>query len=116
MSGMVIDTSERFKAIVAGLNQAFEGFMVFQLAGSLAANQASPHDADIIVYPKLPIDMKAFSRGCKDSGIEIVEVDKTSTTPFPGRPEGQDRIQVKISSGEVIDLFFPKGSLEPRHS
>jgi hypothetical protein len=33
MSGMVIHTSERFKVIVSGLDQAFDGFMVFQLAG-----------------------------------------------------------------------------------
>lgn len=63
------------------------------------------------MYPTLSFDMNAFSKGCKDGGMEIVAVDKTSTTPFPGRPNGQDRIQVKMSSGEVIDLFFPKGSL-----
>jgi hypothetical protein len=114
MFGMAIHTSQRFKTVVVGLNQAFDGFLVFQLAGSLAEKPASQHDADIIVYPKLPFGMGAFSQGCKNGGMEIVAVDKTSTTPFPGRPQGQERIQVKISSGEVIDLFFPKGSLEPR--
>jgi hypothetical protein len=111
---MVIHTRERFTTIVAGLNQAFDGFMIFQLAGSLADKPASQHDADIIVYPRLPFEMNAFSKGCTDSGMQIVAVDTTSTTPFPGRPEGQDRIQVKMSSGEVIDLFFPKGSLGPK--
>jgi hypothetical protein len=109
---MVIHTKQRFQTIVAGLNKAFEGFMVFQLAGSLADKSASQHDADIIVYPKLPFEMEAFARGCKEGGVEIIAVDKTSTTPFPGRPEGQDRVQVKMSSGEIIDLFFPKGSVK----
>jgi hypothetical protein len=111
---MVIHTSHRFKTSVAGLNQAFHGFMGFQLAGLLVEKPARQDDADIIVYPKLPSDMKAFSNGREDGGMEILAVDKTSTTPFPGRPEGQDRIQVKLSSSEAIDLFFPKGSLEPR--
>jgi hypothetical protein len=109
---VVLHSRERFKTIVAGLNHAFDGFMVFQLAGSLANKPTSHHDADIIVYPKLPFDMKAFSHGCKDGGMEILAVDTTSIAPFPGRPNGQDRIQVKISSGEIIDLFFPKGFLQ----
>jgi hypothetical protein len=109
---MVMHSRNRFKTIVAGLNQAFDGFMVFELVGSLTDKHASAHDADIVVYPKLPVDMKAFSRGCKDAGMEIVAVDETSSTPFPDRPQGQDRIQLKISTGEVIDLFFPKGSLK----
>ncbi|HTC95125.1 MAG TPA: hypothetical protein VK699_16895 [Terriglobales bacterium] len=109
---MVIHTKERFQIIVAALNQQFDGFMVFQLAGSLADKPASYHDADIIVHPRILFDMDAFSKGCKLAGMEIVEVDKTSATPFPGRPEGQDRIKLKFGSGEVIDLFFPKGSLD----
>ena len=48
---------------MAGLNKAFDGFMIFQLAGSLTDKPASQHDADIIVYPKFPFDMKAFSKG-----------------------------------------------------
>jgi hypothetical protein len=111
---MVLHSRERFTTIVAGLNKAFEGFMIFQLAGSLTDKPASQHDADIIVYPRLAFDMNAFSKGCKDAGIQIVAVDTTSNAPFPGRPNGQDRIQVKMRSGEVIDLFFPKGSLEPK--
>jgi|HubBroStandDraft_6_1064221.scaffolds.fasta_scaffold94957_2 hypothetical protein len=109
---MVIHTSERFKGVVAWLNNAFDGLMVFQLVGSLAEKPASFHDADIIVYPKFPFDLKAFSRGCEAGGVQIVALDGASTTPFPGRPEGQDRIQLKVASGEVIDLFLPKGSLE----
>ena len=108
---MVIHNSERFKVVVAWLNNAFDGLMVFQLAGSLAEKPASFHDADIIVYPEFPFDLKAFSRGCEAGGIQIAALDGSSTTPFPGRPEGQDRIQLKMSSGEVIDLFLPKGSL-----
>lgn len=109
---MAIHTKERFQSIVDGLNQAFDGFMVFQLVGSLAEKPASHHDADIVVYPKVPFDMKSFSQGCNDAGMEILAVDVTSTTPFPGRPQGQDRLQVKIGSGEIIDLFLPKGSLQ----
>jgi len=111
---MATHTSERFQAIVAGLNQAFDGFMVFRLVGSLAEKPASQHDADVIVDPKVPVDLKEFSRGCKDAGIQVLAIDKTSTTPFPGRPNGQERIQIKFVTGEEIDLFFPKGSLEPR--
>ena len=106
---MVIHTKVQFEAVVAGLNQAFDGWMDFQLAGSLSQKPASPHDADIIVYPKLPSGVKGFLQGCKDAGIEIVALDDTSTTPFPGRPGGQDRIQVKLTSGHTVDLFFPKG-------
>jgi hypothetical protein len=111
MFGMVIRTSERFNTVVAWLNSAFDGLMVFQLAGSLTEKPASFHDEDIIVYPKFPFDLTAFSRGCEAGGIQIIAIDGTSTTPFPGRPEGQDRIQLKMGSGEVIDLFLPKGSL-----
>lgn len=108
---MVTHTKSQFEAVVAGLNQAFDGWMVFQLAGSLAEKPASFHDADIIVYPKLSSGVKGFLRGCADAGIEVVALDDTSTTPFPGRPDGQDRIQVKLASGHTVDLFFPKGYL-----
>lgn len=111
MFRMMIHTSERFKAVVAALNNLFDGQMVFQLAGSLAEKPASFHDVDIIVYPKFPFDLKAFSRGCEAGGMQIAATDGASTTPFPGRPEGQDRIQLRMVSGEMIDLFLPKGSL-----
>ncbi|MGB9290246.1 MAG: hypothetical protein WCC31_16180 [Terracidiphilus sp.] len=106
---MVTHTKLQFEAVVAGLNQAFDGWMDFQLAGSLSQKPASSDDADIIVYPKLPSGVKGFLQGCKNAGIEIVALDDKSTTPFPGRPGGQDRIQVKLTSGYTVDLFFPKG-------
>jgi len=108
---MVVHTKAQFESVVAGLNQVFDGLMTFQLAGSLSGKPASYHDADIIVYPKLPSGVRGFLRGCKEAGIEILAVDATSATPFPGRPEGQDRIQIKFSAGYVVDLFFPKGYL-----
>jgi hypothetical protein len=49
--------------------------------------------------------------GFAAGGTEIVAVDTNSTTPFPGRPNGQDRIQIKMQTGEVIDLFYAKGLL-----
>jgi hypothetical protein len=76
---MVIHTSETFKAVVAALNNAFDGLMVFQLAGSLVGKPASFHDADIIVHLKSPFDLKAFSQGCEAAGTQIVAVDGTST-------------------------------------
>ena len=81
----------------------------FQLVGSLKEKPASYHDADIVVYPKLPGGFDGFFRGCKDGGTEVVAIDTDSTTPFPGRPNGQDRVQLKFASGQLIDLFFPKG-------
>jgi hypothetical protein len=110
---MVIHSSERFMVIVALLNQEFGRSMIFQLVGSLAQKPASYNDADIVVHPLLPLDLEAFSQGCMGFGTEILETDTNSKTPFPGRPEGQDRIRLKVSSGDVIDLFFPKGSLKP---
>ena len=107
----MIHTQERFRTIVAALNTAFDGWMTFELGGSLVHQPAGQHDADIIVRPRLPIPLKAFTAGCRDAGIEVVAVDTNSATPFPGRPEGQDRVQVKFLTGEVIDLFFPKGWL-----
>lgn len=86
---MVTHTKSAFEAVVAGLNQAFDGWMVFQLAGSLSEKTASAHDADIIVHPKLPSGVKGFLQGCKDAGIEVLALDDTSTAPFPGRPEGR---------------------------
>lgn len=106
---MATHTHEQFQAIVDGLNRAFDGWMTFQLVGSLKEKPASYHDADIVVYPKLRGGFDAFNRGCKDGGTEIVEIDTNSTTPFPGRPDGQDRVQLKFASGQSIDLFFPKG-------
>jgi len=78
---MVTHTKLQFEAVVAGLNQAFDGWMVFQLAGSLSDTPASFHDADIIVYPKLSSGAKGFLQGCRDAGIEIVALDDASTTP-----------------------------------
>ena len=67
------------------------------------------HDADIVVYPKLPGGFDSFIRGCRDGGTEVVAIDTNSTTPFPGRPNGQDRVQLKFASGQLIDMFFPRG-------
>ena len=107
---MPTHTQEQFQRIVDALNQTFDGFMVFQLVGSLKEKPASYNDADIVVYPTLgPFGFEGFLRGCRRSGVEIVEVDKTSLTPFPGRPDGQDRVQVKFTTGQVVDFFFPKG-------
>ena len=107
----MIHTQEQFRSIVDALNKIFAGNMTFQLAGSLAHKPASFHDADIIVYPSLPVTdvtLDAFARGCRAAGNEVLAIDKTSTTPFPGRPHGQDRIQVKFKTGQVVDMFFPK--------
>lgn len=108
---MATHTHEQFQAIVDALNndKEFSGWYTFQLVGSLKEKPASYHDADIVVYPKLPGGFDAFLRGCKDGGIEVVAIDTNSTTPFPGRPDGQDRIQLKFVGGQVLDLFFPKG-------
>jgi hypothetical protein len=110
---LAIHTKERFQAIVNTLNELYKGAMVFQLAGSLANKPASFHDADIIVYPALPMSdgsLEAFARGCAKAGSEVVAIDKDSRTPFPGRPDGQWRVQIKFSGGELVDLFFPKPS------
>ncbi len=105
---MAIHTQERFRVIVNNLNEVFKGIMTFQLAGSLARKPASFHDADIIVYPTLPSNdrtLEGFARGCRKAGVEVEEVDKDSRTPFPGRPQGQYRVQTKFPGGEVVDLF-----------
>jgi len=105
-------TQEQFKKIVDALNAAFDGKgMLFELGGSLAHKEASDHDADIVVHTKWPVVLSALKAGFATGGTEIVAVDTTSTTPFPGRPNGQERIQVKMSNEMVIDLFFPKGSI-----
>ena len=106
---MVVHTKTQFEAIVAGLNQAFDGLMLFQLVGSLSDRPASSHDADIVVYPRMPNGAKGFLQGCKDAKIDVLAIDTASTTPFSGRPLGQDRIQVKFATGLTVDLFFPKG-------
>ena len=61
--------------------------------------------------PGLPggIALEGFVKGCKESGARILEVDRDSKDPFPGRPEGQDRIRIRFTTGQEIDLFFPKG-------
>jgi hypothetical protein len=105
---MVIHTKERFQFIVNTLNDLHRGAMTFQLAGSLADKPASFHDADIIVYPTLPVSLEEFTKACVDGGSQVVAIDKDSRTPFPGRPDGQWRIQIKFPGGEVVDLFFPK--------
>ncbi|MGD0520697.1 MAG: hypothetical protein ABSA48_05520 [Terracidiphilus sp.] len=106
---MAIHTRTQFETVVDGLNRAYDGLMVFELVGSLSDQPASYHDADIVVHPKLTTGFSGFVRGCKVAGIEIVEIDTKSTRQFPGRPNGQDRVQVKLHSGQVIELFFPKG-------
>ena len=106
---MAIHTKEQFTAVVASLNKVFDGWMTFQLVGSLNEKPATYNDADIVVYPKLDSGFAGFLQGCKDGRIEIVKIDKKSTAPFPGRPDGQDRVQLKLASGQVVDLFFPKG-------
>ena len=110
---MATQTQEQFQKIVDILNMQWKGKMSFQLVGSLAQKPASYHDADIVVYPAsgLPggIAIEGFMKACQESGTRIVEVDRDSTAPFPGRPDGQDRIQLKFPTGQVIDLFFPKG-------
>lgn len=102
-------TRERFEFIVKTLNDGFKGSMVFELVGSLTQKGTSDHDADIVVHTTLPVPLSALKGGFAKGGTEIVAVDRDSKTPFPGRPDGQDRIQIKMQSGEVIDLFYPKG-------
>jgi hypothetical protein len=106
---MATHTHEQFQAIVDGLNKASGDWFTFQLVGSLKEKPASYHDADIVVYPKMPGGFDAFIRGCKNVGIEVIAIDTDSKDSFPGRPNGQDRIQLKFTSGQVLDLFFPKG-------
>jgi hypothetical protein len=113
----MIHTQDQFRKIVDALNTIFSGSMTFQLAGSLAHKPASFHDADIIVYPSLPVTdvtLEAFARGCRDAGNEVLAIDKTSTVPFPGRPHGQDRVQVKFQTGQIVDMFFPKAMTPSR--
>jgi hypothetical protein len=106
-------TQEQFTKIVDILNMQWKGRMSFQLVGSLSEKPSSYNDADIVVYPApgMPggIAVEGFMKGCQQSGAQIVEVDRDSTTPFPGRPEGQDRIKIRTTTDHEIDLFFPKG-------
>jgi len=106
---MATHTYEQCQTIVDALNKALDGWFTFQLVGSLKLKPASYHDADIVVYPKLPRGFDAFILGCKDGGTEVVAIDTNSTKPFPGRPNGQDRVQLKFPGGQILDLFFPKG-------
>jgi hypothetical protein len=106
---MATHTHEQIQAIVDVLNKTFDRWFTFQLVGSLKDKSASYHDADIVVYPKLPGGFAGFLQGCKDGGTEVVAIDTDSPTPFPGRPTGQDRVQLKFASGQILDLFFPKG-------
>jgi hypothetical protein len=106
---MATHTHEQFRAIVDALNKTYGEWYTFQLVGSVKEKAASDHDADIVVYPKLPGGFGAFIRGCKDGGIEVVAVDTNSNDPYPGRPNGQDRVQLKFAGGQLLDLFFPKG-------
>jgi hypothetical protein len=110
---MAIHTQGQFQKIVDILNMQWKGKMSFQLVGKLSEKPASYNDADIVVTPApgLPggIEVEGFAKACRETGMEIIEVDRNSVTPFPGRPDGQDRIQLKFTTGQVIDLFFPKG-------
>ncbi len=101
--------TELFKTIVAILNCQFQGAMKFELVGSLAWKPASKHDADIVVHASVPVHLSALAAGLR--GGKIVEVDRNSTTPFPGRPKGQDRVRLSWEQGLALDLFFPKGVL-----
>ncbi|MFZ3343295.1 MAG: hypothetical protein WA213_20630, partial [Terriglobales bacterium] len=92
---MVTHTQERFRSIMNALNTAFAGTMTFQLVGSLAEKPASFHDADIVVYPTLPVNdatIQAFARGCTKAGNQVMAIDKDYKGPFPGRPNGQWRV------------------------
>jgi hypothetical protein len=110
---LAIHTQEQFQKIVDILNVQWKGKMSFQLVGSLSEKPTSYNDADIVVTPApgLPagIAVEGFAKACRETGMEIIEVDRNSVTPVPGRPDGQDRIQLKFPTGQVIDLFFPKG-------
>jgi hypothetical protein len=107
----MIHTSQQFRVIVAALNGALGRFMSFELTGSLTQRHFSQHDADIIVHPRVRFSRSAFLAGCRNQGAEVLAVDATSAVRFPGRPQGQDRIQMRWPSGMVIDFFFPKGFL-----
>ncbi len=107
----MVHTKEHFDFVVGALNNMYNGSYNFKLAGSLAFKPASFHDADIIVYPVFPITevtLLAFAEGCRNAGNEVLAIDRTATVPFPGRPQGQDRIQIKFKTGHIVDMFFPK--------
>jgi hypothetical protein len=109
---MANHTQEQFQKIVDILNMQWKGKMSFQLVGSLSQKLAG-NDADIVVTPApgLPagIEVEGFAKACRETGMEIIEVDRNSVTPFLGRPDGQDRIRLRMTTGQEIDLFFPKG-------
>jgi hypothetical protein len=110
---MANHTHEQFQKIVDILNTQWKGKMSFQLVGSLSQKSVSANDADIVVTPApgLPggIALEGFAKACQETGMQIVEVDRDSKDPYPGRPEGQDRIRLRATTGQEIDLFFPKG-------
>ena len=101
--------AEFVRMMVAVLNGQFKGAMKFELVGSLSWRPFSDHDADIVVHSCIPVHLRALARGFR--GGRIVEVDKNSTTSFPGRPDGQDRVRVAWEAGFALDLFFAKGVL-----
>ncbi len=104
----MIHTKQEFQRIVYALNQIYKGWIRFQLVGSLVNRPASFHDADIVVYPRFRFDLETFAKGCVNGGLRVEEIDRTSEEPFPGRPQGQDRVRVRWPEGKVIDFFFPK--------
>jgi hypothetical protein len=101
--------AELFKIMVSMLNGQFRGIMRFELVGSLAGKAISDHDADIVVHTSIPIHLRELARGFRDG--RVVEVDRNSTTPFPGRDNGQDRVRIAWEQGLALDLFFAKGVL-----
>ena len=101
--------AELFRTLVAALNGQFKGAMKFELVGSLTGKAVSDHDADIVIHTCIPIHLPDLARGFR--GGRIVEVDRNSTTSFPGRPDGQDRVCIAWEQGLALDLFFAKGVL-----
>lgn len=83
--------------------------MRFELVGSLTGKTFSDHDADIVVRTILRVPLRELAMGFR--GGHIAEVDRNSTTPFPGRPNGQDRVRIAWDAGLSLDLFFAKGVL-----
>jgi hypothetical protein len=69
----------------------------------------SDHDADVVVHSCVHIHLCDLARGFRSG--RIVEVDRNSTTAFPGRQKGQDRVRIAWEAGFALDLFFAKGVL-----